>query len=122
MRRTVIACALLGALAALPAISSADPPGAHAARGCSVGSGKHLGATYTYTLREHGTSCRMARKVSRGYHKCRRRNGGRDGRCGHTYGYSCGEHRFNKSHFSYDAKARCKKSGKEVSFRYTQNL
>jgi hypothetical protein len=122
MRRPALLVALI-LLAAVPAATAAGPaPGAHAARGCSVGSGRHLGTTYVYRLRVSGTSCRQGRRVVKGYHNCRHHNGGADGRCGRTFGYRCGEHRFNKGRFSYDARAGCSKRGKRVSFTYTQNL
>jgi hypothetical protein len=119
-----LAVALL--LVALPAGAPADPaPQATAAKKCSLTSKQQrggLGATYVLTLRVSGTRCSYGRKVVKGFHACRKRNGGRDGRCrSRVFGYKCEERRFNKIASQYDSRARCKKSGREVFHIYTQN-
>jgi hypothetical protein len=112
-------------LALLPAGSPADPaPQATAAKKCGLTSKqqRHLGATYVLTVRVSGTTCANGRKVVKAYHQCRFRNGGRDGKCGSkVFGYKCSERRFNKIPSQYDARARCKKSGREIFQVYTQN-
>jgi hypothetical protein len=119
-----LAAALL--LTLLPAATSADSsPQAQAARKCPLTSKQQrggLGATYVLTLRVRGTRCLYGRRVVKAFHACRRRNGGRDGRCrSRVFGYRCEERRFNKISTQYDSRARCKKSGREVFHIYTQN-
>lgn len=130
VRNCALLCAL-GLLAAVPMTASAGGSGgsgpvAQAARACHLSAyrQRHLGATYTYRLRVHGTRCRNAPKVIKAYNHCRHVSGGRDGRCHHDiYDYHCGEHRFNKlAGVSYDAHVRCLKTGREISWYYTQNL
>ena len=129
----VVALSLV--LIALPASAAAAPssgtqasassePEANASRACSLSRREqsNLGTTYVYTLRVSGTTCANGKKVVRAYHACRRRNGGRDGRCRSTvFGYRCSERRSNVIRTQYDARAGCKKSGREISHRYTQN-
>ncbi|MFN2616573.1 MAG: hypothetical protein ABR581_05540 [Thermoleophilaceae bacterium] len=134
MRRPARNCALLCALALLAAVpltasasgSTAGGPRAQAAHACHLSAyrQRHLGATYTYKLRVSGTRCRNAPKVIKAYNHCRHVQGGRDGRCYHRiYNYRCGEHRYNKlAGVSYDAHVRCRKSGREIAWYYTQNL
>jgi hypothetical protein len=132
MHRIVRNCALVCALVALASItaasagSAASGPTAYAARACHLSTyrQRHLGATYTYRLRVHGTRCRNAPKVIKAYNHCRHVSGGVDGRCHHRiYNYRCGEHRYNVlSGVSYDAHVRCRKAGREISWYYTQNL
>jgi hypothetical protein len=118
-----LAAALL--LAVLPAGAPADSaPQATAAKKCrlTVKQQRGLGATYVLTLRVSGTTCANGRKVVKAYHQCRFRHGGRDGRCGsRIFGYRCTERRFNKIASQYDARARCKKAGREIFHIYTQN-
>ena len=74
------------------------------------------------TVRVSGTRCANGRKVVKAFHACRKRNGGRAGRCrSRVFGYKCEERRFNKIASQYDSRARCKKSGREVFQIYTQN-
>ena len=107
-------------LAAVPATSSADGPGAQAAKSCGVGSGRHLGPTYLLALGVSHTSCRNGKKLVRAYYACRKHHGGVKGHCGGTLGYRCSERRFNKSRQSFDARVRCKKGGRRINHTYTQ--
>jgi hypothetical protein len=123
MKRLLLCLALAAALlvTALPAGAS---PEATTARKCSLSSKQQrgLGTTYVLTLRVSGTTCANGRKVVKAYHRCRHAHGGRDGRCpSRVYGYRCEERRFNKIPSQYDARARCKKSGREIFHIYTQN-
>ena len=129
MRRTVFALALaaaapLAALAAPAPATSGSAPTADASRACSIrGQQDELGTTYVYELRVKGTSCTNGKRLVRAYHACRRRHGGRDGRCSGVLRYRCSERRLNVIPSQYDARARCKRSGgaREVFHRYTQN-
>ena len=119
--RSLIAALTLLALAAASTVSAAAGPSAQASRSCGVGSGRHLGPTYVLQLSVSRTSCRNGKKLIRAYNACRRRNGGRKGRCGGTLGYKCSERRFNKSSQSFDAKVKCSKSGgRRINHTYTQ--
>ena len=126
MRRLLplLPLAALALMMSAPAAPASSGPTAHVAVGCSLTlyQARHLGTTYVRGLRQHGTTCRNARKLVKGYNACRHENG-RAGRCHHTvYDYHCGEHRYNKSPFSYDAKVNCTKGSRAVSWRYTQNI
>jgi hypothetical protein len=122
----------LGAAAALTVLSLGGPssagsgPQAQMAVKCdlTITQQRNLGTTYVITIRQRGTTCANARKVVKAYHRCRRRHGGRDGRCpNRVYGYRCEERRYNKLRgVSYDANARCKKAGREVYQKYQQNV
>ena len=129
--RTLIRCFALAALLALLAIPAASParvsggPQAHAARSCHLSpyAQRHLGTTYVLKVGVRGATCRGAKKLVKAYHACRHAHGGADGRCSSVSGYHCGEHRYNKSPFSFDANATCKRgSYKKVTQTYTQNL
>jgi hypothetical protein len=119
--RIVLLVAALAALAVVPAGSTAAEPGAHAAKGCGVGTGRGYGPTYLLKLSVRHTSCRHGRELVRAYNNCRRRHGGRKGHCSGTLGYSCSETRFNKSAQSFDARVRCRKGGgRRINHTYTQ--
>ena len=130
MRRPLI---LVLSIAALVAVWPAGPtsagsgPQAQMAVKCdlTITQQRNLGTTYVYVLRKKVTTCRNARRVVRAYHACRRDHGGRDGRCpDRVLGYKCEERRYNKlAGVSYDANARCTKSGgREVFHKYQQNI
>lgn len=123
MPRTLFACVLAAAaLVALVPPAPAEGPQAGAARACNIrGQQDDLGATYVISLRVSGTSCRNGKRVVRAYHACRKRSGGRDGHCRGVLRYRCTERRLNVIPSQYDARARCKRSGREVFHKYTQN-
>jgi hypothetical protein len=123
LRRTILlAAAALSALAILPAGAlAASGPEAVAAKSCSLaGKTRSLGPTYTTSLSVKRTSCAKGRGLVTAYYNCRKRNGGRKGRCGGVSGYSCSERRYNVIKTQFDAKATCKKGRKKVVHTYTQ--
>jgi hypothetical protein len=130
MRPLTHRCALVAlviALMALPGAASARDgggPTAQAARGChlSAREQRHLGTTYVLRVSVSHVSCRSGKRLVRAYHSCRHRHGGADGHCRSVSGYRCSERRFNKSRFSFDARASCSRGGRKVSQTYTQNL
>jgi hypothetical protein len=108
-------------IAALVAVLLLTLPAAASARGCSVrGKERKLGATYVTAVSATGISCSGALDVVRGYHRCRRARGGADGRCPRFSGYRCRERR-TSSPTQYDSRATCRKGGRRVVQRYTQN-
>jgi hypothetical protein len=115
------AAALLTAIAPAPVpASTGDGPTATAARKCSAGDFRSYGTTYVYSpITARNVSCRRARRLVRAFHKCRP---GPKGRCPSVDGYSCSENRFNKSRFQYDSIATCRRGGKLVKHKYTQNI
>ena len=128
MTRTVVASMLVAAVvvAAFPSVSAGAGSGPHAeaARGCKLTRSEQdrLGTTYVISLRVSGTTCANGKKVVKAYHRCRNRNGGRDGRCrSRVFGYRCSERRLNVIPSQYDARARCKRTGREVFHKYTKN-
>ena len=109
---------LLFALVALVALAL---PAASQARSCSVsGKERDLGATYVTSVKARGISCSGALEVVKAYHGCRRERGGADGRCKRFNGWRCRERR-NASPTQYDSRATCRKNGRRVVQRYTQN-
>ena len=116
MRLTIVLAVLAVAVAALAPSAGARPAGA-AAKGCSVGDSRSYGTTYVLKISVSGTSCRSGRRLIRAFHSCRP---GNSGKCPSVKGYSCSEHRFNKSRTSYDSKVTCRKGGKVVKHTYTQ--
>lgn len=116
-RRLAAPLAALALLAAAPA-ASGDGPTASASRTCSVGDYMSYGTTYLHWIRASNVRCRRARRLVRAFHRCRQ---GAKGRCGRVDGYNCSENRFNKSRFQYDSVATCRRGGKVVKHKYTQN-
>jgi hypothetical protein len=108
----------LAALAVLTLLVTAVPA---TAKSCSVGSGRDLGATYVTSVNAKRTTCKKARSLVRAYHRCRRDNGGADGKCPSIRGYSCSERKLADSRNQYDARASCKRGRKRVTQVYTQN-
>ena len=102
-------------IAAAPA-GADDGPIATAAKSCSVGDSRSYGTTYVLWIRARHASCRRARKVVRGFHKCRE---GARGRCGGFNGWNCSENRdFGRG--SFYSTVKCKKGGKTVRHKYNQ--
>ena len=129
MPRVVRICvvAVVLVLVALPASASAtsgSEPEATASKACKLSTREQskLGTTYVLSLRVRGTSCANGKKVVKAFHRCRRNSGGRKGRCRRkVLGYKCTERRSNVISTQFDSKATCKRSGREVSHKYTQN-
>jgi hypothetical protein len=115
------AALIIVGVAAVPAGAS-DGSADQAKRGsCDIsGQERDLGASYVTSVKAKNTSCGKALKVVQAYHKCRKDNGGRDGRCGGVKGYKCSEKR-ESAPSQYNAKAKCTKGSKKVVQTYTQN-
>ena len=114
-RFLVLLLALALLVAAAPAAGD-EGPTATASKSCSVGDSRSYGTTYVLWIRARNTSCRRARKVVRGFHKCR---DGARGRCGGFNGWNCSENR-DSGRGSFYSVARCKRGGKVVRHRYNQ--
>ena len=97
------------------------PSGAHAASCSLKGKERTLGPTYTTKLTVKGTSCRSGQRFVRAYYKCRKANGGTDGRCRKRVGgYACRERRTNVIRTQFDASVSCRKGKRRINHRYTQ--
>lgn len=109
-------------LSALLAALVSAAPAQGALKRCNIaGKERKLGATYVTSLKVSGISCRAAEDVVKAFHRCRRANGGADGRCTRRVsGFRCTETRFNKISTQYDAKVSCRRTGKRIDFTYTQ--
>jgi len=122
----VLAAALLLPLGiagpARAADGDAGPQAAAAAlKRCDIsGRERRLGATYVTSLSASGVSCSYAERLVRAFHRCRRRNGGADGRCRRVLRFRCSERR-TSSPVQYDSRTSCRRGGDRVVFRYTQN-
>ena len=115
MIRALLAAADALVIAVAPGSAGAGPT-ASAARLCSVGDSQSYGTTYVIWIRARHVGCRRARKVVRGFHKCRK---GPRGHCAHFHGWSCSEKR-TYGRGSFDSTARCHRGGKVVKHKYTQ--
>lgn len=105
---------LFTVLAALAVPASAE------ARSCSVaGKERKLGATYVTSLSATGVSCRTAESVVKSFHRCRRANGGADGRCPRVRGYRCSDKR-REAPTQFDSTTRCRNGSRRITFTYTQ--
>jgi hypothetical protein len=123
LRRTTLlaVAATVGALAVLPAGAQAAGPEAVAAKSCSLaGKTRSLGPTYTTALSVKRVSCSKGESLVKAYFGCRKRNGGKKGRCGGVSGYSCSERRYDSIPTQFSATATCKKGKKQVVHKYTQ--
>ena len=123
LRRTsvVVVAASLGALAILPAGAQASGPEAVASKSCSLsGKTRSLGPTYTTSLSVKRVRCSKGESLVTAYYNCRKRNGGKKGRCGGVSGYSCSERRYDVIPTQFSATATCKKGRKKVVHKYTQ--
>ena len=110
--------ALAGALVLTLATVS---PAAAALKRCDIrGDERKLGATYVTSLSASGVSCAYAQRFVRSFHRCRRRRGGADGRCPRVLRFRCTESR-TSSPVQFDSRATCRRGGKRIVFRYTQN-
>jgi hypothetical protein len=101
-----------------PAASGAD---AQASAKCSIrGVERKLGPTYVTSLQASGTSCASAKRLVKAFHACRKRNGGKKGRCrASVSGYRCSENRSGIA-TQFSAKVRCRRGGSSVVHTYTQ--
>jgi hypothetical protein len=121
-RFAVLAGAAALIVASVPGSAPAteDGPIATAAKRCSAGDYSGYDTTYVYSpIRARRISCKNARALVRKFHECRPDPAGR---CPSPGRWSCSEDRFNKTRFQYDSRVRCKKGGKRVKHRYTQNI
>jgi hypothetical protein len=97
------------------------PAGAEAKKCNTPDEPRALGPTYVTGQTVIGVSCRDGRGLIRRWDECRRRNGGKDGRCRRPgFNFTCREARFNKSKTSYDSRVRCRRGDDRVKFTYTQ--
>jgi hypothetical protein len=108
-------------LVAAVGVLLACAPSASAAS-CSVrGKERKLGATYVMSLSVSGVSCARGERVVKAFHRCRRADGGADGRCGRrVLGYRCSERRSDEIPTQYSGRVTCKAGSKRVVHRYTQ--
>lgn len=113
-------CALtLAAIGSAPASAASTPK-----RSCDLTfeEGQHLGASYVDPFKVKNTSCAKGEKVIKAFNKCRKQNGGADGRCkSRVEGYSCDEGKRTSAPSQYFADVVCKNGDKKVKFHYTQN-
>jgi hypothetical protein len=120
--RTLATPLVLGVTLALAPAAAAGGPVAQAAKTCKVDqSPGAYGPTYTTGLRVRGVSCKNGKGYIGKWDRCRRKNGGRDGRCKRPgNGFKCSESRSNVISTQYDGVVKCTRDGDLVKFRYTQ--
>lgn len=105
----------------LVAVPASAAPDASASATCSTrGIERKLGASYVTALSTRRVTCADARSFSRLYHRCRRENGGRRGRCPRVRGFRCSERRFNVIRISYDSRVLCVRGSQRIRQTYTQ--
>jgi hypothetical protein len=120
---TRIGIALVSVIA-LAAVAAAPASASTPKRGCDLSfeEGQHLGASYVDPFTVKNTSCSKGEKVIKAFNKCRKQNGGADGRCNsQVEGYSCDEGKRTSAPSQYFADVVCKSGDKKVKFHYTQN-
>jgi hypothetical protein len=123
LRRTslLVAAAAVTTLMVLPAGAQAAGPEAAASKSCSLsGKTRSLGPTYTTSLSVKRVKCSKGESLVTNYYNCRKRNGGKRGRCGGVSGFSCSERRYDAIPTQFSATATCKKGKKKVVRKYTQ--
>ena len=117
MRRILILALALATTAALSMAPVAE------AKTCGIsGKERTFGTTYVYTLKVRNVSCSTGGKVVRAYHACRKRNGGKRGRCSGVLRYRCKETRMQAIKTQFDAKVNCTRGSRVVYHAYQQNL
>lgn len=119
-----IAGLMLGVVAMLGA-TAADGGQANASRKCNIdGQQTKLGASYVTGVNAKRVSCGKAKKVVKAFHKCRKRNGGANGKCrSKVKGFKCNEgKRSGVKGVQYSARVSCKRGGQKVGHKYTQNV
>jgi hypothetical protein len=105
--KTAIACgATAVAAAGLASVGSAAPV-AHAAKNCSVGSGRQFGYTYLTALSESGTTCSAATSLAKAH--------------GRQKGWKCATKRLATSPIQYQASESCTSGARKVIWNYSQN-
>ena len=121
MRLITLPLALVVALAAIAIVAVAGV-GTASAKSCSVAN--YPGDGYFTSLRVSWTRCSRGSEIQRSHYRCRVRNGGKDGRCRRTSGYSCTESRPRSQRTSseYNATVRCTRGSAVIRFTYQQNL
>jgi hypothetical protein len=124
--RIAFALAATALIVAIPATASAEGPSASASRTCSLkGQQRDFPpASYVTSLRVFNTSCRKGKSVIRGYHKCRKANGGANGRCpNRVLRFRCTEGaRQAVPGVQYNATVTCRRGTRKIVSTYTQNV
>ena len=94
------------------------------AKTCNIqGQQTELGASYVTSLKVRNTSCSTGKDVVRAFNRCRKNNGGANGRCPHrVLHYRCSEDRQGVPHVQYNSSTFCKRGERRVIFTYTQNV
>jgi len=102
---------------ALPASSSA------ATCRLSLSTARNMGPTYVTQLKQTGTSCSNAVRVTRAFHSCRLRRGKR-GRCTTAVrGYSCSDRRPSDESIptQFTGHVTCRRGGARITHSYQQD-
>jgi len=123
----VAACAVTtGLFAAVPGAAQTDSKAtATASRQCAIGDRQsYTPASYVNSLYARNASCRKARRVTRAFHRCRRNNGGRNGRCpNRVQRYNCSETRGDAvPGVQYNSRVVCRLGARKITSTYTQNV
>jgi hypothetical protein len=112
-------------LAGAIAVSLSIPAASGAATTCKISltTARHKGPTYVPQLKQSGTSCSTAVKVTRAFHTCRLMHGTR-GRCTtKVLGYSCSDRRPADEMIptQFTGYVICKRSGARITHSYQQD-
>ena len=125
--RLGFALAAIAAIFVIPTLATAEGPTAQTSRSCDPRNieqaQSYPPASYVQTIRTN-ISCRKAKSVIRAYHRCRGRHGGRNGRCpNRVQRFRCREGaRQAVPGVQYNAKVTCRRGGRRIVSRYTQNV
>lgn len=114
--KTMVALAAVLACTAIAAIPAGASGGGSASKSsCRISDEeyRHLGASYTYSLKARNLDCGKAKKLVMKLHECRHDRGGYDGSCAGFKGYSCKQKAGDSSPGQFNAKAKCEKGSKK---------
>lgn len=109
-------------LAAVAGLLLGAAPASAATRTCNIQKEwTTFGVTYVTQLKVTNTTCANGKKVVRAFHRCRKANGGIEGRCAsRVLGYRCTEAR-KSGPAQFSSEVLCRNGTRRVRHFYTQN-
>lgn len=123
--RTLLGTMLAAALLAAMLVPGASPAAAKGRTTCHLTTRdqRHLGASYVTSLAVRSTTCKMGKKVTLAFNKCRTAKGKPQGKCKHrVLRFRCTEKRYDAvPGVQYSSRVTCVRGKKRVFSTYTQN-
>jgi hypothetical protein len=123
--RTLLGTMLAAALLAAMLVPGPTPAAAKGGTSCKLTTHdqRHLGASYVTSLSVKHTTCKMGKKVTLAFNRCRTAKGKPQGKCKHkVLKFKCTEKRYDAvPGVQYSSKVTCVRGSKWVYSTYTQN-